>query len=148
MSVARTVLAFAAAPFAASFALGAALSATSGADPTSWFFGTLFIGLFGLLFTVPATVIGGASSFFILKAVRRDSLPWFIVAGAIVGLLSGALVLSSGGTPDQHREPAWILLLTSTCAGAIGGAVFGVIRGASRVRPEQAPGSRTRPAEE
>ena len=148
MSLARTVLAFAAAPFASSFALGAALSATSGADPTSWFFGTLFIGLFGLLFTVPATVIGGASSFLILKAVQRDSLPWFVVAGAIVGLLSGALVLSSGGTPDQQREPAWILLLMATSAGAIGAAVFGLVRGSSQTRGAASSRSPARPEAE
>ena len=130
--MARTVLAFAAAPFASSFALGAALSASSDADPTAWFFGTLVFGLFGLLFTVPATVVGGLSSFFILKAVRRDGLPWFVVAGAIVGVLSGALFLSSGGTPDIQREPGWVLLLMTTCAGAVGGGVFGLVRGPFR----------------
>lgn len=132
MSVARTVLAFAGAPFASSLVLGATLSASSGAEPASWLFGTLFLGLFGLLFTVPATVIGGLPSFLILKALRRDTLPWFVITGAIVGLLSGALFLASGGTPDDQREPGWILLLMTMCAGAIGGAVFGFVRGPSR----------------
>lgn len=129
MPVGRTILAFAAAPFASSFALGAALSASSGADARAVLFGTLAIGLFGLLFTVPATLIGGSASFFFLKAVRRDGLPWFVVAGAIVGLVSGALFLFSGGTPDDQREPGWVLLLMTTCAGAVGGGVFGLVRG-------------------
>ncbi|WP_092313024.1 hypothetical protein [Brevundimonas viscosa] len=128
MSVARTIVAFAAAPFASSFALGAALSASSGAEPASWFFGALAYALFGLLFTVPAALIGGLPSFLILKAVRRDSLPWFVAAGAIVGLLAGVLLLSSGGTPDDQREPGWILLLMTAGAGAVGGAVFGLVR--------------------
>lgn len=132
MSVARTVLAFAAAPLASSLALGAALSAASGVEPAAWFFGTLVFGFFGLLFTVPATMIGGLASFLLLKAVRRDSLSWFVVAGATVGLIAGTLFLSSGGTPDDEREPGWMLVLMTTCAGAVGGAVFGVVRGPSR----------------
>ncbi|HEV7352260.1 MAG TPA: hypothetical protein VGN74_03925 [Brevundimonas sp.] len=132
MSVARTIVAFAAAPFASGFALGATLSASSGAEPASWFFGALVYAFFGLLFTVPAAVIGGLPSFLILKAFRRDSLPWFVAAGAIVGLLSGGLILASGGTPDEQREPGWILLLMTTGAGAVGGAVFGLVRGPSR----------------
>ena len=138
MSVERTVLGFAAAPLASSFTLGAALSASSGADATAVLFGTLVFGLFGLLFTVPATLIGGGASFFFLKAVRRDELPWFVLAGAIVGLLSGALFLSSGGTPDDQREPGWVLLLMTTCAGAVGGGVFGLVRGPGRQGKEGA----------
>lgn len=134
MAVGRTVLAFAAAPFAASFALGAALSAGSGADPASWFFGTLVMGLVGLLFTIPATVVGGLPSFFMLRALRRDSLPWIVAAAAIVGLVCGAIFLSSGGTPDDQREPGWILLLMTTGSGALGGAVFSLVRGPSRSR--------------
>ena len=129
MSVARTIVAFAAAPLASGFALGAAFSSSSGAEFASWCFGALAYALFGLLFTVPAALIGGLPSFLILKAVRRDSLPWFVAAGAILGLLSGALLLSSGGTPDDQREPGWILLLMTAGAGAVGGAVFGLVRG-------------------
>jgi hypothetical protein len=129
MSLGRTILAFAAAPIASSLSLAAALSASSGADPTSWVFGTLMIGLFGLLFTVPATLVGGGSSCLLLKATRRDSLPWFVLAGSFVGLLSGLIVLSGGGTPDEHREPGWVLLLMTAFAGAVGGAAFGLVRG-------------------
>lgn len=129
MSLGRTVLAFAAAPLASSLSLGAALSASSGANPTSWVFGTIMIGLFGLLFTVPATVIGGGSTLLLLKALRRDRLPWFILAGLVVGLVAGLVVLSSGGTPDVHREPGWVLLLLAAFAGSIGGATFGMVRG-------------------
>lgn len=111
MALGRTILAFTAAAFASSFTMGASLSALSGEDPATWLFGTLVFGLFGLIFTVTATFIGGAASFFILKAVRRDSLTWFVLAGTIVGLLSGALFLSSGATPDDQREPGWVLLL-------------------------------------
>lgn len=139
MSVGRTILAFGGATFASSFALGATLSASLGAEPASWFFGTLVFGLFGLLFTVPATVIGGLPSFLILKAVRRDSLPWFVAAGAIVGLISGALFLSSGGTPDDQREPGWIFLLMSAGAGMVGGAVFGLLR------PQRRPAAGLKP---
>lgn len=132
----RTVLAFSAAPIASSFVLAGVLSASSGADPTSWAFGTLAIGLFGLLFTVPATLVGGTSSFFLLKAVGRDSLPWFVGAGALVGLISGALILSTGGTPDDQREPGWILWMMAAFAGAVGGAVFGFVRGGSKPQGE------------
>lgn len=131
MAVVRTLLAFAAAPIASSFALAAALTALSGAEPASWFFGTLVYGFVGLLFTVPATAIGGLPSFLILKAVRRDSLPWLVVAGALVGLVAGALFLSSGGTPDDQREPGWVLLMMAAGAGAAGGGVFGLVRGPS-----------------
>lgn len=132
MSAARILLAFAAAPFASSLALAAGFTALSGAEPAAWFSGTLFLGLLSLLFTIPATLIGGLPSFLILKAMRRDSLPWFIIAGALIGLLAGALLLSSGGTPDEQREPGWILLLITTVAGAVGGVVFGTVRGPSR----------------
>ncbi|HEV2081833.1 MAG TPA: hypothetical protein VGR32_05185 [Brevundimonas sp.] len=132
MSLGRTVLAFAAAPLTSSLALGAALSASSGADAMSWVFGTIMIGLFGLLFTVPATLVGGGSSFLLLKAVGRDSLPWFLLAGAIVGLVSGLIVFSSGGTPDVHREPGWVMLLLAGLAGSAGGAAFGLVRGRPR----------------
>jgi hypothetical protein len=132
MSSGRTVLAFVAAPFASAFALGAALSALSGADPASWVFGMLAIGLFGLIYTVPATLIGGAPSFLALKAIGRDSPPWFAAAGAIIGLICGALILFGGGTPDDQREPGWTLMLMSAFAGSIGGGVFGLVRGRSR----------------
>ncbi|MBX9576687.1 MAG: hypothetical protein K2X07_13730 [Caulobacteraceae bacterium] len=136
MSMGRTVLAFSAAPVASSVALGAALSASSGADATSWIFGTLAIGVFGLLFTLPATLVGGTLSFLVLKAIGRDSPPWFVGAGATVGLICGALLLSTGGTPDDQREPVWVLLVTTAFAGTVGGAVFGLVRGQSRPKNE------------
>ena len=55
MSVERTVLGFAAAPLASSFILGAALSASSGADATAVLFGTLALGFYA--------AVTGVSSF-------------------------------------------------------------------------------------
>lgn len=133
MSALRTFLAFAAAALTSSFVLGAALSASSGADPQSWIFGTAVFGVAGLLFTLPASLIFGVPLLFVLKALRRDTLVWLVIAGAVAGFLAGALFLSTGATPDEQREPGWMLLTLIVSAGACGGGVFGLVRGPRRL---------------
>ena len=140
MAVARTLLAFAAAPLAASLVLGLGLAASAGGPPGDLAAGTLILAFFTLFFTVPAAALGGGPALLLLKRVRLDRLPGFVVAGALVGLAAGGLFLSGDATPDVHREPGWTLLLMTAAAGALGGAVFGLVRGSPVARDR--PGGR------
>lgn len=129
MSVARTTFAFVAAPVASSLTLAVFLAASAGGQPGALLAGTMVYGFSSLFFTVPATALAGAPALLLLKLARRDNLPWLMAAGALIGLGAGGLVALGGGTPDIHREPVWILLSMSAIAGAVGGAVFSLVRG-------------------
>lgn len=134
MSLARTLLAFAAAPLAASFvvALGFARFAE---DPLGFLILLVLTGLVSLTFTLPATAIGGVPAFFILRRLRWDTLAGFTLAGLAVGGLAGVIAFVTGGTPDVEATGSETLPLLTAAAGAAGGAVFALVRGRRSTRP-------------
>lgn len=134
MSLARTLLAFAAAPLAASLVIAIGF-ARFAEDPLAFVIMLVLTGMVSLVFTLPAAVIGGVPVFLVLRRLRWDTLAGFTVAGLVLGALAGAVALLTGGTPDVEATGAEMLPLLTAAAGAAGGAIFSLVRGRRSDRP-------------
>lgn len=130
-SLVRTLLAFIAAPVAASLFVAVLFTAVSTQETGDIGIGLLLHGSIALLFALPSVIALGTPGYLLLRRAGRDTTPGLVVLGAVTGLL-GMLLISLWTASSVGLVQVLPIIGMAGVAGALGGWVFALVRG-SRV---------------
>lgn len=127
-SLARTLLAFVAAPVVTSLLVAALFTAIAMQETGEIGIGLVLYGAIALLFALPAVIVVGAPGYLLLRRAGRDTTLGLVLLGAATGLVGMGLI-SWWTSSSVGLAGVLPVIGMAGVAGAVGGWVFALVRG-------------------